>query len=85
MLVVDLMYEFELGIWKAIFTHLVRLLYATGPGGRLVAELDRRYICGPFEAQHTLGFTHLISPSDSDGSQHLVVAQSDVSPQMPRR
>ena len=44
MLVVDLMHEFELGIWKAIFTHLVRLLYAAGPGGRLVAELDRRYV-----------------------------------------
>ena len=43
MLVVDLMHEFELGVWKAIFTHLIRLLYAAGPGGRLVAELDRRY------------------------------------------
>jgi hypothetical protein len=42
MLVVDLMHEFELGVWKAVFTHLIRLLYAAGPGGRLVAELDRR-------------------------------------------
>jgi hypothetical protein len=42
MLVVDLMHEFELGIWKAVFIHLIRILYAAGPGGRLVAELDRR-------------------------------------------
>lgn len=42
MLVVDLLHEFELGVWKAIFTHLIRILYAAGPGGRLVAELDRR-------------------------------------------
>jgi len=35
MLVVDLMHEFELGIWKAIFAHLVRLLYAAGPGGSI--------------------------------------------------
>jgi len=44
MLVVDLLHEFELGVWKAIFTHLIRMLYAAAPGGRLVAELDRRYI-----------------------------------------
>ena len=44
MLVVDIMHEFELGIWKAIFTHLIRLLYAAGPGGRLVTELDRRCV-----------------------------------------
>jgi hypothetical protein len=24
------MHGFELGIWKAIFTHLIRLLYAAG-------------------------------------------------------
>jgi len=42
MLVVDLMHEFELGVWKAIFTHLIRILHAAAPGGHLVAELDRR-------------------------------------------
>jgi hypothetical protein len=30
MLVVDLLHEFELGVWKAIFTHLLRILYAAG-------------------------------------------------------
>lgn len=44
MLVVDLLHEVELGVWKAIFTHLVRILYAAAPGGMLVAELNRRYI-----------------------------------------
>jgi hypothetical protein len=43
MLVVDLMHEFELGVWKALFVHLVRVLYAAAPGGRLVAILDERY------------------------------------------
>lgn len=42
MLVVDLMHEFELGVWKAIFTHLIRILYAAAPHGSLVAELNRR-------------------------------------------
>jgi hypothetical protein len=42
MLVVDLMHEFELGVWKTIFIHLIRLLYAAASSGHLVAELDRR-------------------------------------------
>jgi hypothetical protein len=42
MLVVDLMHEFELGVWKAAFSHLIRILYAAGSSGRAVAELDRR-------------------------------------------
>jgi hypothetical protein len=42
MLVVDLLHEFELGVWKAIFIHLLRILYAAAPGGRLIAELNRR-------------------------------------------
>lgn len=44
MLVVDLLHEFELGVWKALFTHLIRILYAAAPDGRLVAELDRRCV-----------------------------------------
>lgn len=43
MLVVDFMHEFELGVWKALFTHLVRILYTAEPGGGLVADLDERY------------------------------------------
>ena len=35
MLVVDLLHEFELGVWKALFTHLIRVLYAAAPNGNL--------------------------------------------------
>ena len=28
MLVPDFMHEFELGVWKAALTHLIRILYA---------------------------------------------------------
>lgn len=55
MLVVDLLHEFELGVWKYVFVHLIRLLHAACgatarkkhgegplPPGSLVDELDRR-------------------------------------------
>jgi hypothetical protein len=51
MLVVDFMHECELGTWKALFTHLVRLLYALPGGDRLVAILDNRFVphtCFPY-------------------------------------
>jgi hypothetical protein len=44
MLVVDLMHECELGTWKALFTHLMRLLYSLPQGIQLVATFDSRYI-----------------------------------------
>ncbi|KAJ7105539.1 hypothetical protein C8R44DRAFT_639016 [Mycena epipterygia] len=40
MLVVDFMHEFELGVWKAIFTHLIRILVAHGD--QVVSELNSR-------------------------------------------
>jgi hypothetical protein len=43
MLVVDFMHEFELGVWKALFIHLVRILHAVAPRARQVAELDERF------------------------------------------
>jgi hypothetical protein len=42
LLVVDLLHEFELGVWKSLFTHLIRILYAAGPNGSLVTEIDER-------------------------------------------
>jgi hypothetical protein len=30
LIVVDLMHELELGIWKALILHLIRILYAQG-------------------------------------------------------
>jgi hypothetical protein len=44
MLVVDFMHECELGTWKALFTHLIRLLYALPGGDGLVACLDNRFV-----------------------------------------
>ncbi|KAJ3514958.1 hypothetical protein NMY22_g14576 [Coprinellus aureogranulatus] len=43
MMVPDFLHEFELGVWKSLFTHLVRILYAAKPDGSLVLELDRRF------------------------------------------
>lgn len=40
MLVVDILHEFELRVWKSVFSHLVRILYAITAGSKLVAELD---------------------------------------------
>jgi hypothetical protein len=55
MLVVDLLHEFELGVWKALFTHLIRILHAAASHGSLVAELDRRYV------NFTVSYRELIS------------------------
>jgi hypothetical protein len=44
MLVVDFMHECELGTWKALFTHLIHLLYVLPGGDSLVACLDNRFI-----------------------------------------
>jgi len=40
MLVVDHMHEFELGVWKAIFIHLLRMLDCRDE--KLKYEMDRR-------------------------------------------
>jgi hypothetical protein len=42
MLVVDLMHEFELGVWKAVFIHLLRILDCQDES--LTHELDRRHV-----------------------------------------
>ncbi|KDR76734.1 hypothetical protein GALMADRAFT_225666 [Galerina marginata CBS 339.88] len=41
MFVPDLLHEFELGVWKAIFTHLMRILYAIGEN--CIQKLNWRY------------------------------------------
>lgn len=35
------MHEFELGVWRSIFTHLMRILYANG--GTSIQTLNERY------------------------------------------
>ena len=37
----DIMHEIELGIWKAILTHLLHILYAKGRDA--IQKLDKRY------------------------------------------
>jgi len=44
MLVVDFMHECELGTWKALFIHLIRLLHAIPGGEHLVVTLDGRLV-----------------------------------------
>lgn len=41
MFVVDLMHEFELGVWKSTFIHLIRMVVCTP--GNLVQEFNLRY------------------------------------------
>jgi hypothetical protein len=41
MFVPDLLHEFELGVWKAVFTHLLRILHACG--GDKIQTLNSRY------------------------------------------
>lgn len=41
MFVPDLMHEFELGVWKSIFTHLMRILQVAG--NDQVQELNKRF------------------------------------------
>ncbi|KAJ7241209.1 hypothetical protein B0H12DRAFT_1074570 [Mycena haematopus] len=61
MLVVDLLHEFELGVWKAVFTHLIRVLYAHS--AEAVAEFAARFRLVP-----TFG-TDTIRPVTSNASE----------------
>lgn len=40
LLVVDLLHEFELGVFKSVFRHLLRILYYIDPG--LISTLNDR-------------------------------------------
>lgn len=42
MLVVDFMHEIELGVWKSLLVHLLRILSAVNPN--LLHELDNRQV-----------------------------------------
>ncbi|EGN93613.1 hypothetical protein SERLA73DRAFT_63876 [Serpula lacrymans var. lacrymans S7.3] len=60
MLVVDMMHEFELGVWESVFTHLIRLL--TAVGHTMVAELDSRFRQMPTFGQGAIrGFSSNVS------------------------
>ncbi|KAI0753029.1 hypothetical protein C8Q80DRAFT_1217334 [Daedaleopsis nitida] len=56
----DLMHEFELGVWKSTFTHLVRILIAAG--GNVVQTLDERFAMVPTFVRRTIRqFGHNVS------------------------
>ena len=87
MLAPDLMHELELGVWKALFTHLVRVLYAAAADGSLVRELDARY--EPAWHQQSMGFlsemTSLPCQTDFGKYQPLVVIRFETSQTTPQK
>jgi|SRR5882762_3182728 len=62
MFVVDQLHEFELGVWKATFTHLLRILYTAG--GNLIQDLNHRYVVSQFYTKLTWGDTCLFRYRD---------------------
>ncbi|KAG9087801.1 hypothetical protein FRC06_002358 [Ceratobasidium sp. 370] len=44
-LVIDQLHEVELGVWKSLFQHLIRLLHLSGPAA--IAEFNRRFRAVP--------------------------------------
>lgn len=75
MLVVDLMHEFEQGVWKVLFIHLLRML--DSKGSSLINELDLQYM---FPASSTVLINMPLKGFDM--SPRLVKAQSGSSHQM---
>ena len=47
LLTVDLLHEVELGVWKALFTHIIHILSTNSP--EAVGELDRRCPSPPWQ------------------------------------
>lgn len=44
-LAVDILHEFELGVWKSVLEHLLRMLFAISSD--TVRELNERYLALP--------------------------------------
>ncbi|PCH43999.1 hypothetical protein WOLCODRAFT_159399 [Wolfiporia cocos MD-104 SS10] len=60
MFVPDLLHEFELGVWKAVFTHLLRILYAEGKDR--IQILNKRFRLVPtFGCETIRHFTNNVS------------------------
>ena len=57
MLIVDLLHKFELGVWKALFTHLIQILHAAALHSSLVAKLDRTYVSCTVSYQELINFS----------------------------
>ncbi|KIJ27116.1 hypothetical protein M422DRAFT_785011 [Sphaerobolus stellatus SS14] len=52
MFIADLIHEIELGVWKALFTHLIRILYTCGT--EVVNALNKRYRSIPTFGRSTI-------------------------------
>jgi len=65
-LVVDILHEFELGVFKSVFRHLLRLLHAINPVGatNLIAVLDARYVCFHLSGLPTRSLLNVQVPSN---------------------
>jgi hypothetical protein len=42
MLAIDFMHEFELGVWRSVIQHTIRILFVQGE--EVVREFDRRWV-----------------------------------------
>lgn len=80
MFVPDLLHEFELGVWKGIYTHLIRILYACGDDK--IQLLNSR--CVLFIGIHFC-WPRLILPIAIDKYLHLAEVQSAVLLRMPQQ
>lgn len=47
MFVVDLLHEVEIGVWRSLFIHLLRILECIGP--TLSNKLDQRFVFESFD------------------------------------
>jgi hypothetical protein len=76
MFVPDLMHEFELGVWKAVFTHLMRVLHTYGHdtisnlNSRSVVEVSYIFRSNPF-VTGTVKFLHsVVQPFENFITMH---------------
>ena len=90
MLVPDLLHEFELGMWKAVLAHLLRILIAAGDSA--INKLDARYV--PRNTSHVRSYDDLLQlchHANVWAKHHPTVWQKCLrdeetgSPNMPRR
>jgi len=70
MFVVNQLHEFELGVWKGTFTHLLHILYAAG--GNLIQDLNHRYVLNwiytKLTCSHTCVFRYRDVPTFGSGT-----------------
>ncbi|KAJ3527383.1 hypothetical protein NMY22_g9809 [Coprinellus aureogranulatus] len=60
-LVVDILHEYEIGVFKGLFMHLIRILEACAEGSILVHRLDKRYRLVPTFNQTIRKFSSNVS------------------------